>query len=306
MRTSSSDLVHVLESVGVDITRSGDREITGRCPVHVRVVGHADRSPSWSINATTGLWICFSCGARGSLSMLLSELTGDASASAQKFLIDSGMQRLLTEDQPYENEQYVDTDKFLSFKRVSDKRCATRNLDPDATWRHGVRWDPEVKCWIVPIVSQLGPLMGWQAKKQGWVRNRPNGVEKAKTLFGIERFRSRTAVLVESPLDVVRFSSVGLDAQCLASFGAHVSSDQIRLLTHVCDKVVVAMDNDDAGVFSSKRLSSQLSTRQGVYWWNYSQVSAKDIGDMTDEEIRWGYENALTIPPWITPLKDTP
>lgn len=303
MQTSSSDLLHVLESVGVDVTRAGDREITGRCPVHVRVVGHDDRSPSWSINATTGLWICFSCGARGTLSMLLSELTGDDSASAQKFLIDSGMQRLLSNEVADDNPQYVDTQKFFSFQRVSDKRCATKNLDPDAAWQHGVRWDSDVKSWIVPIVSPSGALLGWQAKKLGWVRNRPNGVEKGKTLFGIERFRSSTAVLVESPLDVVRFSSLGLPAQGLASFGAHVSADQIKLITHVSDKVIVAMDNDEAGVSSSKRLYSQLSTRQGILWWNYTGVSAKDIGDMTDEEIQWGFENATIIPPWISLLR---
>lgn len=306
MQTANTDLADVLVSVGVEITKTGDREITGKCPVHVRVVGHEDRSPSWSINASSGLWICFSCGARGTLSMLLSELAG-GDCTAQEFLIDAGMQRLLSKDsQTVANPLYVDTAKFLSFKRVSDNRCATRNLDPDQTWRHGIRWDSEVKSWIIPIVSQTGALMGWQAKKSGWVRNRPNGVEKGKTLFGVERFRSRTAVLVESPLDVVRFASVGLDAQGLASFGAHVSVDQLRLLTHVSDRVVVAMDNDDAGVFSSKRLFSQLSTRCGVYWWNYSQVSAKDIGDMRDDEIKWGYENASILPPWTEPLKDIP
>lgn len=303
MRSNSSDLLHVLESVGVDVTRAGEREITGRCPVHVRVVGHEDRSPSWSINATTGLWICFSCGARGTLSMLLSELTGDDSASAQKFLIDSGMQRLLTKESPSENPLYVDTQKFFSFQRVSDKRCGSRNLDPDTVWRHGIRWDTSDKCWVIPIISPTGSLMGWQSKKLDWVRNRPNGVEKGKTLFGIERFRSSTAVLVESPLDVCRFAQVGLPAQALATFGAHTTVDQLRLLTHVCERVIVAMDNDDAGVHSSKRLLTQLTTRSGVYWWNYSCTSAKDIGDMDDDEIRWGFNNALVVPPWTPTLR---
>lgn len=303
MHTSSTDLMHVLESVGVDVTRAGDREITGRCPVHERVVGHVDKSPSWSINASTGLWICFSCGARGTLSMLLAELTGDDSASAQKFLIDSGMQRLFKQDEPLENPLFVDTKKFFSFQRVSDNRCGSRNLDPDVTWRHGIRWDPSDKCWVIPIISSSGALMGWQAKKMDWVRNRPTGVEKGKTLFGIERFRSRTAVLVESPLDVCRFAALGIDAQALATFGAHMTHWQSRLLTHVCDRVIVAMDNDEAGIQASKRLASSLSTRGGVYWWNYSQTSAKDIGDMSDSEIRWGYDNALVVPPWTPTLR---
>ena len=72
----STNLAQVLESLGVEVKRVGDKEITGKCPVHIRTVGKPDNSPSWSMNATTGLWICFSCGARGSLSSLLYELSG--------------------------------------------------------------------------------------------------------------------------------------------------------------------------------------------------------------------------------------
>lgn len=297
----SSDLEQVLTTVGVEVTRVGDRELTGKCPVHLRVVGHEDRSPSWSINISTGLWICFSCGARGTLSMLLHELAGDSGMSAQQFLIDAGMQRLTApEEDPLVLQPQADTTKYMSFARVSDMRCGLRNLDPDLTWRYGVRWDSEVKSWIIPIISPMGKLMGWQAKKSGWVRNRPNGVEKGKTLFGVERFRSKTAVIVESPLDVVRFAGVIKDAQALATFGAHVTADQLRLMTFMADRIIVAMDNDEAGFFSSRRLLGALNPRKGVLWWNYSGTSSKDIGDMSDLEIVNGFNNATVMPPWFS------
>ena len=70
----STDLASLLQSAGIQIKSAGEREITGKCPVHVRVTGREDRSPSWSINAESGLWICFSCGARGTLTMLMAEL----------------------------------------------------------------------------------------------------------------------------------------------------------------------------------------------------------------------------------------
>jgi 5S rRNA maturation endonuclease (ribonuclease M5) len=296
-----SDLQTVLETVGVQITRGGEREITGKCPVHERVVGHADNSPSWSINTSTGLWICFSCGARGTLSMLLSELAGDSGISAQGFLIEAGYKRLTaSEETPVDNPSFVDTEQFFRFSRVSDKRCASKNLDPDLAWRYGVRWDTDQKTWIVPIISPMGRLTGWQAKKSGWVRNRPVGVEKGKTLFGIERFRSKTAVVVESPLDVVRFAAVFNKPQALATFGAHVSIDQLRLLTYTCDRVIVAMDNDEAGVASSKRLYQTLTApRRGIRWWNYKGTTAKDIGDMADDEIERGLMTATVVPPWM-------
>lgn len=297
----STDLYQVLVDVGVDVTRVGEREISGRCPVHLKTTGHEDRSPSWSINIDSGLWICFSCGARGSLSYLLYELVGDSGTSAQMLLVDAGMRRLVKPVEDQQEDTYVNKDDFFKFSRVSDKKCIAKNLDPDLAFKYGVRWDVDNKAWVLPIVSSMGQLMGWQLKKSGWVRNRPNGVQKGKTLFGVERFRSGTAVLVESPLDVVRFAGVQLPAQALASFGAYVTTDQIRLLTHTCDRVVIAMDNDTAGHEASMRLyKSMTAPRKGILWWNYRGTTAKDIGDMSDEEIQQGYEEATVVPPWMT------
>jgi hypothetical protein len=296
----STDIAAILETSGVEISRVGDREITGKCPVHIRTVGREDRSPSWSINASTGLWICFSCGARGTLSSLLYELIGDRASSAQQFLINSGLDRLTNPVSREHTEPVVDRDAFFRFERVSDRRCRLKNLDPDIVYRFGVRWNPSNKSWAIPIISSMGQLQGWQEKKPGWVRNFPVGVKKGHTLFGIERFTGRTAVLVESPLDIVRFASVYKRPCALASFGAHVTLEQMDLLLHVADSVVVAMDNDEAGVESGKKIYKIMSTpRKGIKWWNYSGTDAKDIGDMTDEEIEHGFKTATVVPPWI-------
>jgi len=296
----SINIARLLESVGVEIKRVGEREITGKCPVHIRTVGRHDNSPSWSMNANTGLWICFSCGARGSLSSLLYELTGGVnSIDMQKMLVESSFEALKAPKITQE-ETYVDRDAFFGFVRVPETLCESRNLDPELTHKHGVRWNKDHRAWAIPIMSPTGRLEGWQEKKHGSVLNYPNGVKKSKTLFGIERFRSTTAVLVESPLDVVRFASLGLDAQALGTFGAYVSDEQLRLTLYVADRIVVAMDNDDAGIASSKKIYKTIGTpRAGLLWWNYSGSNCKDIGDMEDEEIKVGLDTATVLPPWI-------
>lgn len=296
----STDLAELLTSAGVEIRSAGEREITGKCPVHVRTTGKEDRSPSWSINADSGLWICFSCGAKGTLSMLLAELLGtDTTWDVQKFILQNSMNRLngvqRTEDAPI-----VNINEFSRFVRVSDNKCAHRNLDPDLVYQYGVRWNSERRTWAIPIISPSAELKGWQEKRSGSVLNYPKGVEKSKTLFGIERFRSRTAVLVESPLDIVRFAAVFSRPQALASFGAHVSDAQLSLLNDVADRIIIAMDNDDAGLAASKKIYRRIGTpRRGLLWWNYSGTNAKDIGDMTDEEIDRGLTTATYVPPWV-------
>jgi hypothetical protein len=295
----STDISTILESAGVEIFRIGDRELTGKCPVHIRTVGREDRSPSWSINAETGLWICFSCGARGSLLSLLYELIGIDAIGAQQFLIQSGMDRL-TAPKSAPQQSVLNVEAFYKFERVPDKYCLARNLDPNIVYKFGVRWNPSNKSWAIPVVSPLGQLMGWQEKKKDWVRNYPVGISKGSTLFGIERFRGKTAVIVESPLDIVRFAGVFDSPQALASFGAHMTKVQMDLLLHLADKIVVAMDNDDAGIESSKKIYKLMGTpRKGIRWWNYKDVDCKDIGDMSDEEIERGLLEATVIPPWI-------
>lgn len=295
---TSDDLASLLVQLGVDVRRSEGKEITGRCPVHIRTTGKEDRSPSWSMNAATGLWICFSCGARGTLSMLVSELTGDpdATIAVHRAIIETSLNRSVA----IKREPDVDWIAFGKFTRVPKRMIASRNLDPDIAWKYGIRWDTDNRCWVIPIVSQYGELRGWQSKKVGWVRNFPQGVKKSETLFGIDRFMSSTAVLVESPLDVVRFSSVCDNPQALASFGTSVSEAQISLLCDVADRVIIAMDNDDAGIAAAKKLFKTLPNfKKGIRWFNYGKSKAKDIGDMTDDQIWSGVTNSTLIPPWV-------
>lgn len=301
MTTGITDFVDILQELGVDVRRSNGQEISGCCPVHERRTGRADRSPSWSMNATTGLWICHSCGARGTLAGLISELTGDTDSinAVNQLLLETGINRL-TMPERVEYKPDVDWVSYSRFDKPPVSVLHARNLDPDVALAHGIKWNVLKRAWIIPIVSPLGELLGWQEKGKDWFKNEPAGVKKSVTLFGIERFQSRTAVLVESPLDVVRFASSFSGMQALATFGAHVSKEQINILSTSAERVIVAMDNDKAGIESGKYLFKNLPRfRKGIFWLNYSKTKAKDIGEMTDEEIQYAVTEASVIPWWL-------
>lgn len=300
MATGITDLASVLIDLGVDIRRSGGREISGCCPVHLKRTGHIDRSPSWSMNSETGAWICYSCGAKGSLYSLIAELTGDTQTiwEIHSYLINAGLERLNVEQVEYRPP--VDWITYNKFSDVPTHLLEQRQIDPQVARRYGVKWNPENKSWVLPIISKADGLLGWQEKKVGWVRNYPVGLKKSNTLFGIERFTSGTAVLVESPLDVVRLACVRGDVQGLATFGAAVSNSQIDLLESVASKVIVAMDNDEAGTESGRRLWKQLPRfKDGVLWMKYAHTDAKDLGDMTTHEIDEAINEASVLPWWL-------
>ena len=300
METGTTSLVDVLVSIGVEVINVGEREISGRCPVHIARTGKADGSPSWSMNAATGAWICFSCGARGSLMGLVQDLTGSDQPAYDYYatIATMGLERLTAPQVTYKQE--ADIVQYAKFEDIPQEELDKRSLTAEACRLHSVRWDTQNECWVLPLFTRDRNLLGWQSKKSGWVRNFPIGVKKSETLFGIERFKSTTAVLLESPLDVVRLTSMGSDVQGLASFGAAISDHQTRMLAQYADRVIIAMDNDEAGIASSKKLFDALPRfRKGTLWLNYDGTSVKDIGDMTNEQITHAISTASAIPKWF-------
>lgn len=305
MTTNDSALIEVLTGLGVDVRNTDGREIQGRCPVHRNRTGKEDRSPSWSMNASTGLWICFSCGARGSLPMLVEELTGDHDAlvAVHTMLIDAGInqisQTLAPSTQPEVGLLSTDLVTFSRFSAPPKQEVRRRNLTSEALEEYSVRWDSEREAWVLPILSSLGEMLGWQLKGSGWVRNYPKGVKASRSLFGMHRLNTTTVVVVESPLDVVRFSDVFSKPKAVATFGAAVSDYQIRTLADAADRVVLAMDNDVAGWKSMRRLfTSMPALRKGLWFFDYADHPAKDIGEMSDNDISQGVLCASLLPPW--------
>lgn len=301
MTTGITNFRDVLDALGVDVRRESGNEIIGCCPVHEKHTGKADRSPSWSMNATTGLWICHSCGARGNLPYLIAEVTGsyESVSSIYHLLMNAGMEQL-TKPKAQKIKSEVDWETYMSFDKPPYEQLMKRNLKAVVADRYGIRWNSSKNAWVIPIISSTGDLMGWQEKSPHGVLNQPKGVTKSETLFGIDRFNSKTAILVESPLDVVRFASAYSGMQCLASFGVQVSKRQIELLSELCDSLVIALDNDEAGTTIGSKLFSHLPTfRNGIRWLYYGHTEAKDIGEMSDEEIGFAVKNATALPWWL-------
>ena len=301
MTTGITNFRDVLDAIGVDVRRESGNEIIGCCPVHEKQTGKADRSPSWSMNASTGLWICHSCGSRGNLPQLIAEVTGDyeSVSTIYNLLMNSGMDQL-TRPKEIKVKSDVDWELYMSFDKPPYEKLIERNIKAVVADRYGIRWDTSKQAWIIPIISATGDLMGWQEKSPRGVLNQPVGVVKSETLFGVDRFNTKIGVLVESPLDVVRVASAYSGIQCLASFGVHVSKNQIELLSRVCDCLIIALDNDEAGMTIGKKLFKHLpSFRKGVKWLNYSHTKAKDLGEMSDEEIGIAITKATVLPWWV-------
>jgi hypothetical protein len=283
----------VLEQLGMSVITIG-REIACKCPFH------ADSHPSFSINAETGLWICYQCSRAGTLNMLIKEVGGGANSirtdlSATEALREVRHKKIKKKGLPApEPDVELPPDPLIvyarydGFKGPPDWAIEERMISRAAATHYGLKWD---RGWVLPIWAphvddESVALMGWQFKQMHFVSNYPKQIKKSHTLFGLRELGlygdMSTVALVESPLDVVRLASANVAA--VAAYGAFVSRAQLQLLVEAADRVLVALDNDPAGEEQAGKIYPYLARHVPTRRVRYPE-GVKDPGDMKDEQV---------------------
>lgn len=300
------DVERVLLSLDLPLYAQRGIEVNGLCPMHKKRTGKEDHNPSWWINSETGAHICFSCGYKGNLYTLVSDVKGVDYHDARDYVnnkadmpIDALMRRIK------ELPQYIqaeDTPIAMSEARLAvytdppDIELRKRFLTRDAVKIHGVLWDTKNGSWILPIRDpDNGALLGWQEKGANgrFFKNQPIGVKKSKTVFGVQLMsHTRDLIVVESPLDTVRLTGLGHNS--ISTFGAILSEDQAKIMRNSL-KLIAAFDNDKAGHTANEQIRG-LARKYGMdlYYFNYKGIDVKDVGDMTEAEIERGIKTAKT------------
>lgn len=291
------DVRATLDRLGIEGRESGD-EYVARCPMHKQRTGGEDNHPSWSINLSTGLFLCFSCGYRGSLYTLVMDIEGVADVEAARdFVVKGSLKNALARIPgayvPAKGRLGVPEVQLSGYTSPPSWACRSRMLSAQSCAHYGVLWDVHDESWILPIRDYDGFLLGWQEKSQvgRLFKNYPPGVRKSSTLFGYHVFGGGQMIVVESPLDAVRLHSVGLTG-AVATYGAIVSRQQVHLMT-AADEVVMALDADAAGRKASRELlTATRGVLKSVRFFTYGDDQCKDPGDMTPEQILSGITEA--------------
>jgi hypothetical protein len=313
------DVPSVLEALDLEYMERG-AEANALCPMHWNRTGKDDRSPSWWINLESGQHICFSCGYKGNIFQLvcdikefyrkgLNDVLNYDYEAARGWIstiseipiekLQAMVDRLPNYLEPAPTPVPMSEARLVIFTTPPQEELDKRNVTAQAAEQYGVMWDDAKKNWILPLREpHFNKLMGWQEK--GTVNrtffNRPSGLQKSKTLFGVEHQNESLAIVVESPLDCLRFASAGIPG-AVAVCGANPSEEQVKLLRY-SERIIAAFDNpkvDQAGKKASDEMC-KFARKYGLNlsFFNYGDTGKKDPGDLTDEELVWGVENSKT------------
>jgi Toprim domain len=294
------DMENVLERLGIEIISITGDEIKAHCPAHLERKGRLDSNPSWSINADTGAHNCFSCHFRGNVHTLVAYVNGVPLDDATNWLnngernLSKAFERLINPVQLVQEHVQPITESMLSaFVAPPDYALKSRGISAPAAMYYNILWNSANESWILPLRHYKSEnLMGWQEKwfYERRFNNYPPKIAKSQSLFGYER-REDELIVVESPLDVARLASLGIFGG-VAVCGSAVSTVQINLIRSA-KKIIIAMDNDKAGISSSMEiLQASKDMRFECWFFNYDNTDMKDIGGMSKAEIVFGLDNA--------------
>ncbi|WP_188187598.1 CHC2 zinc finger domain-containing protein [Nonomuraea sp. SYSU D8015] len=274
------DVAAAMGALGLEILSEEYGEVSARCPAHLERLGHEDRNPSFSVNADHGKFNCFSCGFSGRFAELVAYVLGVEHGQAVAWIRSKGtvaaVTRMYEEREPEPERKKISEASLALYVDPPADELDKRGIFLEAARKFGILWDPKHSAWITPIRDVSGRLMGWQTKSSGYVRNRPYGVKKSETVFGLHLTPPvpGTGVLIESPLDCAVLATFGVEYP-VATFGAKVSAAQIALLSRF-RRVIVWMDNDEAGWRSAEYVGWELHKR-------YTSVAV-----VTHEDLPWG------------------
>ena len=250
---SEEQVRRCLEFCGIDIVDEHDDWIDIFCPYH-----NNTRTRSAGVNKETGIFHCFSCSTKASLTELIMHITGRTFFEAER-LIGSKLPFLDILDfvnKTIDKQEFVEYDLDLIERLHNNLLESTeaknylysRGINDESILKYNLGFSIQKEMVIIPIHCPKGVCIGFVARtigKEKEYKNSP-GLKRSKTLFNIHRIKKYNEVYIaESSFDPIILEQAGFYAA--ATMGASVSRDQIDLLKRYFNNINLIPDTDSAG-----------------------------------------------------------
>lgn len=304
---SPSHMRAIVRQLGLQVVGETSHDFLCLCPFH----GNR-HTPSFSVSHQKGLYLCFnpSCGASGTIVELVKQLTKRNEYEALRFIISAQAEAVanfedelneILDERPEFDEFSQDTLDRLH-EQINDRAreyLNSRGISDESIEHFRLGYSASQDMVIVPVHSPEGIPVGLVGRSiEGKSFKNSTGLPRNKTMFNIHRARreSGTVVVVESSFDAIRVHQSGYP-NVIASLGGSMSKINLSNINRNFSKVIIMTDADQAGRELGKTIANSLKNKE-VLWASYSNDilyphDAKDVGDMTEQEIRTCIVNAL-------------
>jgi len=306
---TKADLRSILRSCNIEIISQTGTDFLCLCPFH-----HNTDSPAFAVSYSKGLYICYNqnCDSSGTVLDLVKNLTNRNDFEALRFIsqnkqteaesFEEGLKDLLGE-KPNFVEFSEDTLKNLynGLAKTESARdyLKSRKIDLSAMAYFSMGYSENMGMVTVPLHSPDGIPVGIIGRSitDKKFKNSVN-LPRNKTMFNLHRAKREggTIIVVESSFDVIRLWQAGYP-NAVATLGGSISDINIQNLNKYSSTIILMTDNDSAGRALGNTIANRLKNKN-VLWAKYDHNniypnSAKDVGDMTDEEIKQCIKNAI-------------
>lgn len=286
-------------------------EVIALCPFH------EDHSPSFQFNIDRGLFICFSCGASGSIRRL--EQRFGVSYRSVGVGLDVLYKAIGDLEKPVAREVSMDESQLAQFSIPTD-HWTDRGFTQSTIDKFDLGYDVIRDAMTIPIRTVNGDLIGvCRRYMDPDMRNRyryPKGFHKKEHLFAssfvADMPKTPAVVLTEGAIDAMTVWQAGTPA--MAIYGSSVSPEQIKQLRLLgVRNVTLFFDRDRAGREVTKRCLGWKKDEDTGRWqrkratdlrrwfnvrsveWNGAPRRAKDANDLPADTIERMLAEAVVI-----------
>ena len=300
----------VIKSLGLDIVGETGNDFLCFCPFHSN-----RHTSSFSVSREKGAYICFnpSCGETGTLNELVKKILHKNEFESLRYIASKEAESVENFDEVLKDmfEEKPDFNEFP--QQTLDDLYANLGSNPHAQdyFKHrGINeesmhyfklgYSSNMGMVIVPVHSPDGIPVGLVGRSisEKKFKNSTN-LPRSKTMFNIHRAKKvgSQVIIVESTFDAIRVHQAGFP-NVVATLGGHISHDNLNLLNRYFNRIIIMTDSDQAGRELGMTIANKLRNKD-ILWASHSYGkiypnSAKDAGDMTEEEIKTCIKNSVS------------
>lgn len=324
---SQAHIRAILRGLGLKIVGETHNDFLCMCPFH----GNRN-TPSFTVSQRKGVYLCFnpSCDASGTVADLVKKLGGYNEFETLRYIASCKNDDVDFEDELL--SVLDTKPDFVEFPQATlDKLNATLHANSDAQGYligRGITEDlfdyfeigysAKQDMITVPLHSPDGMPVGLIGRSiHGKSFKNSQHLPRSKTLFNLHRAKrfGGTAIVCESSFDAIRLHGAGYP-YAVATLGGYLSQENFANLDRYFSRIILMTDFDqklykencrkclpdldchghNAGRDLAQSIADKLPMKE-VLWAAYSDEEvyphgAKDVGDMTNEEIRQCVSNA--------------